>query len=89
MRHLPSRGGNPVLTDLRKGRSSFGCQRLLMAPSCAAATNVRIRLPLITRSRASQLGGSGLAQGLLVPPERRGADALSRIPDHDKEHRAW
>jgi hypothetical protein len=32
---------------------------------------------------------SGLAQGLLLPPERRSADALSRIPDHDKEHGAW
>ena len=60
-----------------------------MAPSYAAATNVQDRLPLITRSRASQLGRSDLAQGLLVPPERRSADALSRIPDHDKEHGAW
>ena len=33
------------------------------------------RLPLITRSRASQLGRSGLAQGLLLQPERRSADA--------------
>jgi hypothetical protein len=31
----------------------------------------------------------GLAQGLLLPPKRFSADALSRIPDHDKEHGAW
>jgi hypothetical protein len=71
---------------LVRAKAIYDCP--LLAPSCAAATNVQIRLPLITRSRASQLGRSGLAQRLLLPPERRSADALSRIPDHDKEHGA-